>query len=150
MFEFFATIELASHAALVDAYNCGEQRRECGGVIYHERRGYFYSVPVRGRAFGVMLPLDKPAPAGADAVADYHSHICSVHNRPFADLFSFGDVTANTAFHVVGYMLSGCTGNIHRFDPSQDDRDDIEVDLVSGKKFYLTSGHISGWVDIFN
>src|SRR5438067_6398929 len=31
-------------------------------------------------------------------------------------------------------------------DPSQDDRDDEEVDFRSGRVIYLTCGHIVGWV----
>lgn len=151
MIEFFATIELASRSALIDAYNCGEQRRECGGVIYHEGRGYYYSEPVtQDHRFAVTIPaLAFVAPSGSVMVADYHNHICSVRNKPFAQYFSAGDALADSHFEIVGYMLDGCTGNIKRYDPRQDEREDIEVDLVSGKKFYLTSGHVSGWVDVY-
>jgi hypothetical protein len=79
-------------------------------------------------------------------VADFHTHICSVHNRPFADFFSPADAIANQGLHTVGYMLSLCDWNIRRYDPSQDERDDEEVDFHSGRVIYLTCGHIVGWV----
>jgi hypothetical protein len=43
-------------------------------------------------------------------------------------------------------MADLCTFEIHRFDPRQDDRDNEEVDLHSGRVFYLTIGHVSGWL----
>jgi hypothetical protein len=44
-------------------------------------------------------------------------------------------------------MLSLCDGNVRRYDPSQDDRDDEVVHFTSGREIYLTCGHISGWVE---
>jgi hypothetical protein len=79
-------------------------------------------------------------------VADFHTHICSVHNRPFSTFFSSSDALANEGLHTVGYMLSLCDGYIRRFDPVQDDQDDEEVDFHSGRVIYLTIGHIVGWV----
>ena len=56
------------------------------------------------------------------------------------------DLIVNQELHTVGYMLSLCDWNIRRYDPSQDDRDDEEVDFRSGRVIYLTCGHIVGWV----
>jgi hypothetical protein len=83
---------------------------------------------------------------GQDVVADFHTHICSIHNQPFADFFSPADAYANQGLHTVGYMLSLCDWNIRRYDPAQDERDDEEVDFRSGRVIYLTCGHIVGWV----
>jgi len=94
------------------------------------------------RPFGVDLG-EFYAP---DVVADFHTHICSVHNRPFSTFFSSSDAIANQGLHTVGYMLSLCDGYIRRFDPAQDDQDDEEVDFHSGRVIYLTIGHIVGWV----
>jgi hypothetical protein len=44
-------------------------------------------------------------------------------------------------------MLSLCDGNVRRYDPSQDDRDDEVVHFTSGREIYLTCGHVSGWID---
>ena len=155
----YLTIEAASRAALIDAYNCGEQKQECGGVIYADPREHFtYTVPITDhRAFGVTIPYlySVAPPDGARLVADYHNHICSKHNRDFSQFFSYGDASVNDGFKIIGYMLDGCTGNIHRYDPSQDPRDDEEVDFAPHADgtvkppFFLTIGHISGWVDIF-
>lgn len=78
-------------------------------------------------------------------VADYHVHICNKHNAPFANYFSPADAYANAGLHTTGYMLSNCDRSIHVYDPVYDFRDDIEVDLVSGKKIYLTSGRLIDW-----
>jgi len=147
----YATIEQASRAALIEAYECGGRRYECGGVIYRLSNGAFaYSAPETShRPFGVEITaLSAPPPAGATMVADYHQHICSIHNLPFAEFFSPADALVDQGFHLIGYMLDTCTGDIHRYDSSQDDADDEEVDLHSGKTFYLTIGHISDWVDL--
>ncbi len=53
----------------------------------------------------------------------------------------------NTGFHTVGYMLSLCDGQVRRYDPSQDDRDDEVVHFTSGREIYLTCGHITGWIE---
>jgi hypothetical protein len=156
----YSSIDVAAHDALIDAYNCGEQKQECGGVIYQDdrSRAYTYTVPITsGKPFGVTIPYlySVPPPVGTRVVADYHNHICSPRNAMFAAYFSFADASVNQGFHIVGYMLDGCTGNIHRYDPAQDDRDDEEVDFkphadgTIKPPFYLTVGHISGWIDIF-
>jgi hypothetical protein len=145
------SIEQVARAALIEAYNCGQQRRECGGVIYYDGKRYTYTVPVSSnKPFGVEVPaLAQEPPAGLQLVADYHNHICSARNRPFAGLFSEADVLVDAGFKIIGYMLDGCTGNIHRFNPAVDERDNVEVDFVSGRVIYLTTGYISGWIDIF-
>lgn len=145
-------LEAVAKAALTAAYECSEQRRECGGVIYERNGAYFYSLPVtQDQPYRVDLgpELLKPPIPGTTRVADYHTHPCTTRNKRFAEFFSAGDVLVNTVFHTVGYMLDGCTGIIHRFDPSQDDVDDEEVDYDSGRKLFLTIGHVSGWIDIF-
>jgi hypothetical protein len=143
----YPDVNQAAHAALADAAICSQNRRECGGVVFMRPDGsYAYTAPVTsGKPFGVDLS-GPYASAPGPVVADYHVHICSVHNAPFADFFSASDAIANQGLHTVGYMLSLCSWNIHRYDPSQDDADDEEVDLHSGRVFYLTIGHVSGWL----
>lgn len=147
----YTDIDRAARDALIDAYNCGEQRQECGGVIYQQGANYFYTIPVTSKkSFGVVIPQYlTTSPQGMKIVADYHNHLCSIHNKVFANFFSAGDVLVNKNFHSVGYMLSGCDGNIRRYDPAIDEVDDEEVDFQSGKKLFLTCGHISGWINIF-
>jgi hypothetical protein len=146
------SLEDVARAALIEAYNCGEQRRECGGVIYERAGKYWYSIPVtQSKPFSVDLgELYVPDAEHTHIAGDYHNHLCTGRNKRFAEFFSMGDVLVNTVFQTVGYMLDGCTGNIHRFDPAQDDRDDEEVDMSSGRKFYLTIGHLSGWIPIYD
>lgn len=149
------SIDEAARAGLVESWRCSQNRRECGGAIYQYleaggRAWYFRStVETSDKPFGVEIKaLGEKPPPGMTLVADFHTHICSQHNRPFAEFFSVGDVIVNQAMHTVGYILDGCTGAIHRFDPRQDDVDDEEIDFVSGKKLYLTIGHLSGWIDL--
>jgi hypothetical protein len=146
-----SNLEDVARAALVAAYECSEQRRECGGLIYELDGKYYYALPeTQDKPFTVELHgyLAKPIPP-ARVVADYHNHPCMTRNKEFAAFFSAGDVLVNDTFHTVGYLLDGCTGVVHRFDPSQDDRDDEEVHMTSGRVFFLTIGHVSGWIDIF-
>lgn len=148
-------MDQAAIAALGEAAICSENRRECGGVIYQTPIGYVYSPPFTSNLpFGGQIPdLAKPPPyADWKLVADYHVHICNKRNKEFANYFSPADAYVNQGFHIVGYMLSLCDHNIHRYDPSQDDRDDEEVDFKPHrdgsrhKPIYLTIGHIIGWI----
>ena len=139
----FATIDEAAISGLTHAAAICNPRYECGGVVRAVNGGYEASGLITSRrAFGVDLG-EFYAP---DVVADFHTHICSIHNKPFSTFFSSSDAIANQGLHTVGYMLSLCDGYIRRFDPSQDDRDDEEVDFHSGRVIYLTIGHIVGWV----
>jgi hypothetical protein len=139
----FATIDEAAVSALTHAASICDPRYECGGVVRAVNGGFEASgLITSNRPFGVDLGEFYRA----DVVADFHTHICSVHNKPFAAFFSSSDALANQGLHTVGYMLSLCDGYIRRFDPSQDDRDDEEVDFHSGRVIYLTIGHIVGWV----
>lgn len=139
----FATIDEAAIDGLRHAAATCNPRYECGGVVRAVGGGFEASAPISSKKpFGVDLGEFY----GPDVVADFHTHICSVHNRVFADFFSTADAIANQGLHTVGYMLSMCDGNIRRFDPAQDDRDDEEVDFTSGRIIYLTIGHIVGWV----
>jgi len=139
----FATIDEAAIAGLRRAASICNPAYECGGVVRVVPGGYEPSGVVTSRKpFGVSLEEFY----GPDVVADFHTHICSIHNRPFADFFSPADAIANQGLHTVGYMLSLCDGNIRRYDPTQDDSDDEEVDFHSGRVIYLTIGHIVGWV----
>ncbi len=139
----FATIDEAAISALTHAASICNPRYECGGVVRAVNGGFEASgLITSNRPFGVDLAEFY----GADVVADFHTHICSIHNKPFASFFSSSDALANQGLHTVGYMLSLCDGNIRRFDPSQDDRDDEEVDFHSGRVIYLTIGHVVGWV----
>jgi hypothetical protein len=154
--QVYFSMDEAAHDALVDAYNCGEQRRECGGVIYRYQSAqvpyvlYLYSTPLTSnRRYGVTIPqLGRDAPRHMKIVADYHNHLCVGTGR-FAPLFSFADIITNKGFHTIGYMLDGCSGNIHRFAPDEDVEDDVVVRFTSGRELDLTEGHIVGWINIF-
>jgi hypothetical protein len=139
----FATIDEAAISGLKHAAAICNPQYECGGVVRAVEGGFVATNLISSkRPFGVDLGEFY----GPDVVADFHTHICSVHNRAFADFFSAADAIVNQELHTVGYMLSLCDWNIRRFDPSQDDRDDEEVDFRSGRVIYLTIGHIVGWV----
>ena len=139
----FATMDEAALDALRHAAAVCDPRYECGGVVRHVAGGYEASALFSSKKpFGVDLGEFY----AADVVADFHTHICSIHNKPFANFFSPADAYANQGLHTVGYMLSLCDWNIRRYDPAQDDRDDEEVDFTSGRVIYLTCGHIVGWV----
>lgn len=143
----FPDMDTAAIAALQEAAICSHNERECGGLIYERNGKFFYEPPHPGKAFGVdMQEYDDPLPEGVTIVGDFHVHICSPHNRLFSPFFSMADSLVNKGMHTVGYMLSLCDDNVRRFDPTQDDMGDEEVDFHSGKKLYLTCGHISGWV----
>jgi hypothetical protein len=139
----FATIDETAIDALKHAAATCDPHYECGGVVRKVAGGYQASELITSwKPFGVDLEgLYAP-----DVVADFHTHICSIHNRPFAAFFSPSDAMVNQGLHTVGYMLSLCDRNIRRYDPSQDERDDEEVDFHSGRVIYLTIGHIVGWV----
>jgi hypothetical protein len=139
----FATIDEAAISGLTHAAAICNPRYECGGVVRAVNGGFEASGLITSRRpFGVDLGEFY----GPDVVADFHTHICSIHNKPFSPFFSSSDAIANQGLHTVGYMLSLCDGYIRRFDPGQDDRDDEEVDFHSGRVIYLTIGHIVGWV----
>jgi hypothetical protein len=139
----FTTMDEAAIEALKRAAANCDPRYECGGVVRRVAGGFEASPLISTyKPFGVDLEEFY----GPDVVADFHTHICSIHNAPFANFFSAADVIANQGLHTVGYMLSLCDSNIRRYDPSQDDRDDEEVDFRSGRVIYLTCGHIVGWV----
>jgi hypothetical protein len=139
----FATIDEAAISGLTHAAAICNPRYECGGVVRAVNGGFEASGLITSRRpFGVDLGEFY----GPDVVADFHTHICSIHNKPFAAFFSSSDALANQGLHTVGYMLSLCDSYIRRFDPSQDDQDDEEVDFHSGRVIYLTIGHIVGWV----
>jgi hypothetical protein len=139
----FATMDDAAIDALKHAAAVCDPRYECGGVVRRVPGGFESSALFSSKKpFGVDLGEFY----GSDVVADFHTHICSIHNKPFADFFSPADAYANQGLHTVGYMLSLCDWNIRRYDPAQDERDDEEVDFTSGRVIYLTCGHIVGWV----
>ena len=144
----FADINVAAHAALQEAALCSQNVRECGGVIIERDGKFFYTPPRPGKAFGVSLEADYGAAWAAHehVVADYHVHICSPHNRVFSPFFSTADALLNDGLHTIGYMLSLCNGNIMRYSPGEDDEGDEEVDFHSGRKLYLTCGHVTGFV----
>lgn len=138
----FATMDDAAIEGLKHAADICDPRYECGGVVRQIPGGFVVSVLMTSKKpFGV----DLGEVYGPDVVADFHTHICSIHNKPFADFFSSADAMANQGLRTVGYMLSLCDHNIRRYDPRQDNRDDEEVDFHSGRVIYLTCGHIVGW-----
>jgi hypothetical protein len=139
----FATMDEAAVEGLKHAADICDPRYECGGVVRQVPGGFAVSVLMTSKKpFGV----DLGEVYGPDVVADFHTHICSIHNKPFADFFSSADAMANQGLRTVGYMLSLCDHNIRRYDPRQDNHDDEEVDFHSGRVIYLTCGHIVGWV----
>jgi hypothetical protein len=139
----FATIDESAIDALKHAAESCDPDYECGGVVRRVPGGFQASQLITSyKPFGVDF---GPLYDGPNVVADFHTHICSIHNRAFADFFSPADASVNQGLHTVGYMLSLCDHNIRRYDPTQDDRDDEEVDFRSGKVIYLTIGHIVGW-----
>jgi hypothetical protein len=146
----YESIELAAKAALVAAYLCGHQDYECGSVLYQGPEGYSFSAPVTDRKpFGVEIPqLSEPPPAGLKIVGDAHNHICNTHNKMFAAYFSPADGMVNQGFNVIGYMLDGCSGNIHSFDPNEWPREVMVVHFTSGRELELPIGHIVGWLDL--
>jgi len=139
----FASIDESAIDALKHAAATCDPHYECGGVVRKVAGGGFQAsrLVTSTKPFSVNLEQLYDS----DVVADFHTHICSIHNRPFADFFSASDALVNQGLHTVGYMLSLCDRNIRRYDPSQDDRDDEEVDFHSGRIIYLTTGHIVGW-----
>lgn len=150
----YRDINVAAHEALYQAAKCSQNKRECGGVIFQTPTGFVIGDLERGAAYGMtMHDYTRPPPAGWKIVADYHVHICSSGNYLFANFFSPADAYLNQGFHTVGYMYSFCDGNIHRYDPAQDERDDEEVDFKPHKNgtkhapIYLTIGHITGWIN---
>jgi len=139
----FATMDEAAIEGLRHASETCDPQYECGGVVRRVAGGFAVSeLLTSNKPFGV----DLEEVYGPEVVADFHTHICSIHNKPFADFFSTADALANQGLHTVGYMLSLCDRNIRRYDPVQDMRDDEEVDFHSGRVIYLTCGHIVGWV----
>ena len=141
-FAVFATMDEAAIEGLKHAADICDPRYECGGVVRQVPGGFVVSVLMTSKKpFGV----DLGEVYGPDVVADFHTHICSIHHKPFADFFSSADAMANQGLRTVGYMLSLCDHNIRRYDPKQDNRDDEEVDFHSGRVIYLTCGHIVGW-----
>ena len=150
IFVIFGDMDSAANGALTVALDCPRQY-ECGGVIYEDSGHHYHvSAPLTShKHFGLVIPqyTEGVPESGWRIVADYHTHICSQHNRLFANFFSPADAIVNGAFHTVGYMLSLCDGNVRRYDPSQDDRDDEVVHFTSGREIYLTCGHISGWIE---
>jgi len=152
----YASMDEAAKAALTEAAACSAGVRECGVAIYEwlepgsSRRWYFYSaIETSNKPFGVEITaLGLPPPTHMRLVADAHIHVCLPQNRPYAPFFSVGDVLVNQAMHTVGYMADLCSMNIHRYDPAQDDADDEEIDFSSGRKLYLTIGHVVGWLGL--
>ena len=138
----FATMDEAAIDALKHAAAVCDPRYECGGVVRRVPGGFESSALFSSKK---PIGVDLGEFYGPDVVADVHTHNCSIHTEPFADFFSPADAYANQGLHTVGYMLSLCDWNIRRYDPSQDERDDEEVDFHSGRVIYLTCGHIVGW-----
>src|SRR5215475_8428522 len=139
----FATMDEAAIEGLKHAADICDPRYECGGVVRQVPGGYAVSVLMTSKKpFGV----DLGEVYGPDVVGDFHTHICSIHNKPFADFFSSADAMANEGLRTVGYMLSLCDYNIRRYDPRQANRDDEEVAFDSGRGIYLTCGYIVGGV----
>src|SRR5262250_128005 len=107
----FATMDAAAIDGLKHAAAACDPHYECGGVVREVAGGFEVSeLIMSNKPFGVDLGQFY----GPDVVADFHTHICSIHNRPFADFFSLADAMANEGLRTVGYMLSLCDHNIRR------------------------------------
>jgi hypothetical protein len=153
----YFSMEAAAHDALIDAYNCSEGRRECGGVIYERPADkmipytlYFYSaLETSDKPFGTdVKALALTPPRHMKLVADFHNHLCLGRHKELVGVFSEADQIMNKGFHTIGYILDGCTGNIHRYDPASDVNDFVIV-YTSGRQLELSSGHITGWINVF-
>ncbi|MBV8910479.1 MAG: hypothetical protein JOZ89_06940, partial [Gammaproteobacteria bacterium] len=111
----FMTVDEAAIDALRRAAALCDPHYECGGVVRAVAGGFEASgITSSHRPFGIDLELFY----GPEVVADFHTHICSVHNKPFADFFSQADALANQGLRTIGYMLSLCDWNIRRYDPA--------------------------------
>ena len=92
----FATVDEAAISGLKHAAAICDPRYECGGVVRAVKGGYEASGLITSkRPFGVDLAEFY----GPDVVADFHTHICSIHNQPFAAFFSSSDALANQGLH---------------------------------------------------
>lgn len=144
---FILEIDAAKYALRL-AYTCSENKQECAGVIIKRDNLFYATTPKSGKAFAADVgEYYKPdaLPRNDSIVADYHNHICNIHNVTFAEYFSPADVLVNKGLHTRGYMLSNCDRSIHIFDPEQDPMDDIEVDFTSGNKIFLATGRLIDW-----
>ena len=95
----FATIDEAAISGLKHAAAICDPRYECGGVVRSVPGGYEVTAPISSKMpFGVDLGEFY----GPDVVADYHTHICSIHNEAFANFFSTSDAIANQGLHTIG------------------------------------------------
>src|SRR6516165_4911896 len=100
----FATIDEAAISELTHAAAICDPRYECGGVVRAVPGGFEASGLITSkRPFGVDLGEFY----GPDVVADFHTHICSSHNKPFSTFFSPSDALANQGLHTVSYMTIG-------------------------------------------
>ena len=144
----FATPDAAAHVALQEAAVCSQNVRECGGAIYRDNTtgDFIYKSAAMGKAFGMDLGDLITPPKGFTLVADYHVHICNIHNKLFSTYFSPADKEVNTGFHTVGYMLSLCDHMIRRFDPQETPYEVEVVQFHSGKELELPIGHINGYL----
>src|SRR5437762_9436596 len=101
----FATIDEAAISGLKHAAAICDPQYECGGVVRAVPGGFEASALISSkRPFGVDLAEFY----GPEVVADFHTHVCSIHNQAFADFFSMSDAIVNQELHTVGYMLSLC------------------------------------------
>jgi hypothetical protein len=139
----FASMDEAAVAALAE---CKQQTQtvECGGVIYRGADGYYASFAFDTRATNQSVSLETALALHPDAVADFHTHVCIGHHE-LVEVFSQQDVMVDKGLHLVGYMLSLCSGYVRRWAPGDPD-DDFEVDFSSGRKLFLATGHIVGIV----
>jgi hypothetical protein len=140
----FSSVDEAAMAALREAKACSQPHRECGGVIYQTPEGFVYTPPITDNKSNSVDLWPAYKDHQHDTVADYHTHPC-VGNKPLNNAFSSADVMVYKGFNLVGYMLSLCDGYVRRW-ASDDYEDDIEVDFHSGRKIFLTAGHIVGMI----
>jgi hypothetical protein len=138
----FASVDEAAMAALTEAKQCST-RHECGGYIYKTPEGYVFTPPVTSNNTN-GVDLSGVYQQRTDWVADYHTHPC-VGVKQLNEVFSMQDVLSNKGLHIPGYMLSLCSGTVRRW-ADGDPEDDFEVDYHSGRKIFLATGHVVGFV----
>ncbi len=120
---------------------------EYGGLIYQSTidQKYYITQPTTSNDPGqVVLPFESKFP-DMKLVGSYHSHMCNPHYISY--VFSKNDIVFNEVLHIVGYMVDECTGDVHRFDPSNDRDDDVTIVGRKGSITKLTAGHIVGWIN---
>lgn len=123
---------------------------EYGGLVLKDTRDgqYHITVPVTSHQEGTVTSIPFDVDDYDDhylIVAWYHTHVCSPNY--ISGFFSIPDIAQSQYHHIDAYMLSGCTGNIFKW---QFDVDPTEDHVFKGDHgmHYLTRGHQVGWLPL--